>query len=643
MTISKIDWALHYAGKGLKVFPVHANSKSPIHDSWPDLATSDPAPVTEWWQEWPDANIGATPGASGHIVIDVDLKKIDGNASLRELEAAYGNLPYTMETTTPTGGRHLWLSLDGSCRNSAGALAAGIDTRGVRGFVVMGGSEIDGVAYHTDETPIAEAPAGWAAPLAALGARAENRDASGAELDLPGNIERAQSHVSRAISAGDVAIEGSGGNDRTYRLASALRDFGLTRETALAVAEPWNAACLPPWSEEEIDTVFLNAYNYAQNEAGAKAFADPSGKGFASVPVSSSPIPETGRGNGQEARPNRFSPLSIGEMAGLPDPSWLIEGWLPHYELSMMYGAYGSVKSFAALDIALSVAAGLPALGLEGEQRAFPVLYIAGEGQIGIAKQRVPAWLEHHGVSSDDLPFHLIREMPLARNGDADLALMFQGIEAVCGNALPRLVVFDTHARAMAGLDENAVQDTARTVEFYEKVLRRYSCAGLAIHHSGVDGSRERGSTALGGACSTILHMEYDMGGKTATLSCTKMKDAEPPAAIHFHPTKVGASIVLTRKEWTAEAHQAARPELYGDVVRALTANGAYSLADALTSNALASEMPGVIDEEDQDAQEKAKRKMVQILERNARKLLRPLIHGDEKPLQWRLPGPPKS
>ena len=51
---------------------------------------------------------------------------------------------------------------------------------------------------------------------------------------------------------------------------------------------------------------------------------------------------------------------------------------LPERSFTMMYGAPGTGKSFLAIDMALSVANGLPWHGYETKQGA--VLYIAGEG-----------------------------------------------------------------------------------------------------------------------------------------------------------------------------------------------------------------------------------------------------------------------
>src|SRR5262245_17069661 len=36
-------------------------------------ATTDPATITAWWQQWPDANVAIATGAvSGLVIIDVD-------------------------------------------------------------------------------------------------------------------------------------------------------------------------------------------------------------------------------------------------------------------------------------------------------------------------------------------------------------------------------------------------------------------------------------------------------------------------------------------------------------------------------------------------------------------------------------------
>lgn len=626
----KLAWAHHWALQGLHIFPVYPNTKRPVNAGWPDAATCDPAQIDRWWNECPDYNIGCAPGKSGHAVIDLDVKKTDGFAAMRQLEADLGELPATFVTETASGGRHVWLKLEGSCKNSASKLALGIDTRGNRGYVLMPGSEFEGKPYITAvDAPIAEAPARWRDALKALGRSDERRKADeGVEIDTPEQVRRAETYLQGLVSADDVAVEGAGGNTRTFRLFAMLRDMGLSEDKALELVEAhWNEACRPPWDIEELDTIARNAYSYAQNEEGAKAQGD--GSGFASIPV------PAGSQAIKTQKQSRFEPLNIVEMSELTEPAWLVPGWIPHYEPSLIYGAPGSMKSFVSLDLGLSVAAGLETWGLRYAARRFPVIYIAGEGQIGVAKKRIPAWIKHRDIKTE-IPFHLIREAPLARNGNDELAELFAAIEKKCGSDLPRLVIFDTHARVMSGLDENSVQDTSKTIEFYDAIRRRYSCAALIVHHSGKDGAQERGSSALRGACETVLRMDKDGAGSNV-LRCEKMKDAEAPRPIAFGTIKVDQSIVLAPRDIVAKEH--APSDLYIQVIDILKEHGAYTLGSAITTKTLAADLIARRAEEGTTEDEyKARRKMEQTLARASKRELKALTLPDITPMQWLLP-----
>ena len=83
-----------------------------------------------------------TGPASGMWVVDLDLdpvKKIDGIATLAQLIAQHGEIPKTLMTITPRGGRHLIFSWDNKAkiRNSAGKIGPGIDVRGEGGYVCL--------------------------------------------------------------------------------------------------------------------------------------------------------------------------------------------------------------------------------------------------------------------------------------------------------------------------------------------------------------------------------------------------------------------------------------------------------------------------------------------------------------------------
>ena len=124
--------ALAYAKKKRAVFPLRPREKTPLTEHGLKDATTDPARISAWWQQWPQANIGCATGqASGVWSLDIDGE--EGEASLRNLEAEHGPLPPTVEIITGRG-RQAFFRYETPIRNSAGRLGDGIDVRGDGGY-----------------------------------------------------------------------------------------------------------------------------------------------------------------------------------------------------------------------------------------------------------------------------------------------------------------------------------------------------------------------------------------------------------------------------------------------------------------------------------------------------------------------------
>jgi hypothetical protein len=135
--------ALDYARCGIPVFPCNPIDKRPLTPNGFKDATRDETQILAWWQQYPNAMIGAPMGpASGIWAVDLDLdpaKKIDGRATLDQLVTQRGPLPPTWATITPRGGRHLIFAWDPNIdiRNSAGKIGPGIDVRGNGGYICL--------------------------------------------------------------------------------------------------------------------------------------------------------------------------------------------------------------------------------------------------------------------------------------------------------------------------------------------------------------------------------------------------------------------------------------------------------------------------------------------------------------------------
>ncbi|MFT2692686.1 bifunctional DNA primase/polymerase [Clavibacter zhangzhiyongii] len=142
--------ALDLVARGYALFPVAAGTKAgQLLPSWKAASTTDPEQISTWWGvDYPDANVCIDCGKSGIVVIDLDVKAgADGIATWQALTEGI-DLSAAPRVRTPSGGLHIYFAdAEGAWRNSAGKLGAGIDVRGVGGYVLAPGSLIGDGAY----------------------------------------------------------------------------------------------------------------------------------------------------------------------------------------------------------------------------------------------------------------------------------------------------------------------------------------------------------------------------------------------------------------------------------------------------------------------------------------------------------------
>jgi len=196
----------------------------------------------------------------------------------------------------------------------------------------------------------------------------------------------------------------------------------------------------------------------------------------------------------------------VNDLDKLPPVQWLIDNEIPAKSLTVLYGTSGSGKSFIALDYALRIA-----------QHA-PVVYVAAEGETGYA-DRKNAWISHFRNNPGSLYFcfNTVRML--------DLQNVKSFTDAVIPIS-PKLIVIDTLARCMVGGDENSARDMGLFVESCDQIKQQLDAAVLVVHHTGKNSASERGSSALRGACESMIELSNDDG--LITLSCSKSKDAQP-------------------------------------------------------------------------------------------------------------------
>jgi hypothetical protein len=215
-------------------------------------------------------------------------------------------------------------------------------------------------------------------------------------------------------------------------------------------------------------------------------------------------------------------------MQPLLNGNWLVKKVLPIEGLGVIYGRPGSGKTFTVMDIALHVALGRAWRGLKVTQAE--VSYVTPEaGRMGA--NRVIGWCQHHDIAWPDT-FRL-SPAPIdlcSTEADADALIAdIRDNQPGC-----RLVVVDTLNRAMAGGDENGVEDMGKFIAYCDKIAKGVGCMVLIVHHSGKDvGRGSRGHSSLLGAVNLELEVQREQG-QPGTIKVTKMRDGEDGGTYGF-------------------------------------------------------------------------------------------------------------
>lgn len=250
-----LEWAEWYASIGWPIFPCKPSGKSPITEHGVNDATTDIKKIREWWNKWPDANIGGACGVPplNIVVIDEDINHYEGkygDESMSDIANKFGPLPDTWTSLTGGGGIHHIFTYNNpsEIKNGVGIMN-GIDIRTSGGYIILPPSIHESgrryeweLSSRPDEIKISELPDYF---ISIIPKKAEIYSAP----PVP---------VSSRFGKGER-------NDGMFRLASSLRAKGLSETeifAALTVAN--DERCDPPLPIGEIRRICTSASRYQQ-------------------------------------------------------------------------------------------------------------------------------------------------------------------------------------------------------------------------------------------------------------------------------------------------------------------------------------------------------------------------------------------
>lgn len=485
--------ALAHAAAGRPVFPCDSR-KRPLIDAWPQRATTDPEQIAAWWAQWPTAYIGMPTGrASGVVVLDVDVKGgRDGEATLAELRSRLGGtLPDTVETLTPSGGRHIWFRypLHSEIRNSAGKLGAGLDIRGAGGYVILPGSGVNGRRYEWEGSSDPEEGAALA--------------------HLPPWLHRVLTEPERAQEApGDAAGDGpcpipeGKRNAVLASVAGGMRRQGLDPEAIAAALLAINAArCRPPLPEREVRRIAESIGRYD----GAAAEAQP--------------VPDQAT----------LRPADEEVEAASLTPRCIVDQYL-YADVAQLIAPGGTGKTTIILFEYACIALGWPVWGCRVVHPGWTLLVTAEDQRerllarlrevcaaMGLTREqsrRVYDSVLLWDVTGEQ------RKLVSLNDGNILLSDLADQIGERFADDPPVCVTFDP--LVSFGASEQAVNDNEQAlITAARRIVRRLNCCCRYIHHTGQANARAgaldqyagRGGTALpDGSRMTVVMQKWEEG-----------------------------------------------------------------------------------------------------------------------------------
>lgn len=503
----------------------------------------DPFP----FDEAPDAHLWAhrTGGEWGLVILDFDTESDNGPAAMDALERS-GLRPHRR---SGSGGFHVEVEHPGWKVKTVAAVLPGVDVRGDGGVVYFAGISHKGVYEPVADHPpyaVEEVP-DWLRRATGLlepptpKARVLRQPYDGDDLGTATGL-RFLGHATKAIRD---ARSGTG-NDTLNKMAYAVAglvasghlDDGYARDEVESAGEDrwdgdvaavleaaWSVGLDAPWEpdsgveEWDEDGSSDRDITVVDVDDDADRWHEVTG-----------PVRITARDVAREDFESRT--LTIGDILWRRPPRWLIPGLLQESSLAELVSPPSAGKSLLAVQWAVDLA-------VQGKR----VLYAAAEGMGGYGG-RLRALAKHRGIEPDDLPGGFFFYSDVVNLADED------AVEDLVGwtkrNGPWDLIVIDTLARAIPGLEENSAKEMGAAVHAAER-LKAGRGSVLLVHHSGHGTERGRGSSVVLAAMDNVIHCfpnprEHNgRDGQPLRVKVTaqKLKDGRASAAMYFRAEEV--------------------------------------------------------------------------------------------------------
>lgn len=261
--------------------------------------------------------------------------------------------------------------------------------------------------------------------------------------------------------------------------------------------------------------------------------------------------------------------IDAADLLAEPDPGptpMLVDGLIVDRAIVAFVGRWKTTKSYALLDICISIATGEPAFGHYEIPQPGPVVFINEESGRTALWRRLDALCRGRAID----PERLRRRLYVAANTRQRLddETTQRELLEISHRLQPRLFVFDPLARMKSpSREENAQKDMAILIDFVRELRDQTGSAVGFVHHTGHQGEQMRGSSDLESMWESRLAWKRD-GQSPLVEIHSEHREAEAAPAVRY------------RISWDSETRTMRFPRDTDDTVQPLDQRISEWLAD---------------------------------------------------------------
>lgn len=451
-----MEYVSDYVDIGWSVLPVKPSEKRPYMTNWLQYnkTKATRATVENWFNSLSGAGVGMVTGKISNIVV-LDVESYCPTP-ISEILKKY---PTQLISRTGSGGYHLFYQYPTNVPRVANRVGIfeGADLRADGGFIVLpptvhpSGNKYEWVQRGTP----------MAFPLALL------------ELESKPAVQN-EGWITEALRG----VSEGGRNDTCARLAGYFFKKGVTSDIVETLLLDWNERNDPPLPVNEVRTTLKSI---ERSHAGISTQ-------FTRVEFEDNKTEE-------EKQASTFDVMKMSDYVkgyGGEGVSWLVEDWLPDKSITFLVSPPESYKTWILLDLAVSVATGIPFLGGYNVNQTGPTLIIQQEDSHSGLTDRLALIVEQKmqmGINLDgdtwqipsmpDIPIYVHPSRMLRFDNKQVLEELEKQIEEI----KPKVILIDPLYSTTSAVD-NYMADLANRMMVLKTWRDKYGCSFVIAHHS---------------------------------------------------------------------------------------------------------------------------------------------------------------